>query len=127
MFDTLFPVLLGGFLAIIGGAIQSYLSIHTNARTARIGKREEAYLGYIEALMKIEVRESGVVKTDNYWNKFQIVQAKLRLYSSKNILNLEKEFADALYECWECNCDVVDINGQKDKLLNAMRKELHVD
>ena len=128
MFETLFPVLLGGFLAIIGGAVQSLLSIRNNARCARIEKREDAYLGYIEAILKIKVDyKLGRVIIDGYWDKFQNIQAKLRLYGSKNILDLEATFADNLYESWDCGYDVTNIEMQKDILLRAIRAELNVN
>ena len=128
MFETLASVLVGGFLAVIGGALQSYLNTKNNARFVRMEKREDAYLGYIKSILEIKIdNKYGGVNTSDYWDKFKIIQAKLRLYSSRNILSMERTFSDGLYECWECGCDTMDIEKQKDILIVAIRKELKVD
>ena len=91
--------------------------------------RENAYLGYIDALLKIRVDDQyGTVKTQEFWNSFHSIQAKLRLYGSADIIHKAEDFDGHLYECWECNdTDVGNTETLKMDLIAAMRKELNID
>ena len=48
-------VLLGGVLAIAGGAIQTFITAKSAAAQKHKEARENAYLGYIDALLKIKI------------------------------------------------------------------------
>lgn len=88
MLKELIPVLLGGLLAIAGDGIQTYISAGSVAKQKRQEVRENAYLGYIDALFKIRVEnQCGCVKTKEFWESFRGIQAQLRLYGSENAVN----------------------------------------
>ena len=127
MFDILLPVVVGGVIAIAGGAVQGYINHKYEKKQARIDKREEAYLDYIEALLKIEVDDQfNEVKTTGFWAAYQMAHGKLELYGSEKILKLAREFNWHLQECWEMHSD----NGteaKKERLIEAMRKELDIN
>ena len=60
-------VLLGGVLAIAGGAIQTFITAKSAAAQKHKEARENAYLGYIDALLKIRVDDQyGTVKTQEF-------------------------------------------------------------
>ena len=124
----MFLVLLGGLLAIAGGAIQSYITTKNDAKQKRNESREKAYLGYIDALLKIRVdNQYGTVKTKEFWESFHGIQANLRLYGSKSINNKAQNFEEHLYDCWKYDIDVGNTEELKINLIVSMRKELHID
>lgn len=108
MLTEMLLVLLGGVLAIAGGAIQTFITAKSAAAQKHKEARENAYLGYIDALLKIRVDDQyGTVKTQEFWESFRGIQAKLRLYGSVNIIHKAEDFEGHLYECWECgNIDI---------------------
>ena len=55
MLTEMLLVLLGGVLAIAGGAIQTFITAKSAAAQKHKEARENAYLGYIDALLKIRV------------------------------------------------------------------------
>lgn len=122
-------VILGGVLAIAGGALQSFLTAKSTAKQKRNEAREDAYLGYIDALLKIKVdNQYGRVKSQEFLESFRGIQARLRLYGSKNIIHKADDLDGHLYECWECgNIDVGNTEELKMNLIASMRKELHMD
>ena len=70
---------------------------------------------------------NGTVKTEEFWNSFHSIQAKLRLYGSADIIHKAEDFEAHLYECWECNIDIGNTDALKMDLIAAMRKELNID
>lgn len=129
MLTEMWLVLLGGVLAIAGGALQSLLTAKSTAKQKRNEAREDAYLGYIDALLKIKVDDQyGTVKSKEFLESFRGIQARLRLYGSKNIIHKAEDLDGHLYECWECgNIDVGNTDELKMNLIASMRKELHID
>ena len=129
MLTEMLLVLLGGLLAIAGGAIQTFITAKSAAAQKHKEARENAYLGYIDALLKIRVNDQyGTVKTQAFWESFRGIQAKLRLYGSVDIIHRAEDFEGHLYECWECgNIDVGNTEDLKMNLIASMRKELHID
>lgn len=128
MLTEMLLVLLGGVLAIAGGAIQTLITAKSAAVQKHKEARENAYLGYIDALLKIKVDDQyGTVKTQEFWNSFRSIQAKLRLYGSADIIHKAEAFEDHLYECWQCNIDIGNTDTLKMDLVAAMRKELKID
>lgn len=129
MLEEIIPVIIGGLLALAGGTIQSYITVKNVTNQKRNEARENAYLSYIDALLKIRVDdEYGRVKTKEFWESFCNVQAKLRLYGSKNIINESQNFEGHLYECFQCgNIDIGNTEILKMSLIDSMRKELHID
>lgn len=129
MLTEMLLVLLGGVLAIAGGAIQTFITAKSAAAQKHKEARENAYLGYIDALLKIRVDDQyGTVKTQEFWSLFHSIQAKLRLYGSADIIHKAEDFDGHLYECWECNdTDVGNTEALKMDLIAAMRKELNID
>ena len=129
MLTEMWLVFLGGVFAIAGGAIQTFITAKSAAAQKHKEARENAYLGYIDALLKIRVDDQyGTVKTQEFWESFRGIQAKLRLYGSVNIIHKAEDFEGHLYECWECgNIDVGNTEELKMNLIDSMRKELHID
>lgn len=101
----------------------------STAKQKRNEAREDAYLGYIDALLKIKVDDQyGTVKSKEFLESFRGIQARLRLYGSKNIIHKAEDLDGHLYECWECgNIDVGNTEELKMDLIASMRKELHID
>lgn len=129
MLAEMLLVLLGGVLAIAGGAIQTFITAQSTTTQKHKDARENAYLGYIDALLKIRVDDQySTVKTQEFWESFHGIQAKLRLYGSVDIIHKAEDFESHLYECWECgNIDVGNTEELKMNLIASMRKELHID
>jgi hypothetical protein len=59
MSETLLGVIIGGMLATIGGFIQSWYVKHNENKAYLRSKRDEAYLGYIEALLQLKENQRG--------------------------------------------------------------------
>ena len=126
MLDTLLPVIVGGLIAIAGGVGQAIIGLKNEIKQQRLIKREEAYLEFINALLKIEVDyQFDEVHTHDFWPIFNAAQAKLNLYGSKEIIQLSREFQWHLHDCWENHWDK-GTESKKWELVDAIRKELHI-
>lgn len=127
MIETLLPVVVGGLIGIAGGVGQALVSSKNEIRQHRLMKREEAYLEFINALLKIEVDyQFDEVHTHDFWPIFNEAQAKLNLYGSKEIIQLTREFQWHLQECWENHWDK-GTDAKKWELVDAIREELKIE
>ena len=90
-------------------------------------KREESYLEFIHALLKIEVDDQfDEVHTHDFWPIFNEAQAKLNLYGSEKIIQLTREFQWHLQDCWDNHWDK-GIDTKKWELVDAIREELKIE
>ncbi len=125
--ETLIGVVIGGILATIGGFIQSwYVTKNENMAYLRM-KQEDAYLGYVDALLQLRENQMGVLQFKDYSHKYSIIKSKLKLYGSKSVLDKISKYEELLDECWECNgINVNNVISEIDKIIEIIRNELKV-
>lgn len=127
MFETLLPVVIGGVIGIVGSVGQASISSRNELKRQHIANREEAYLAFVDALLKIKVDdEDSEIDTNDFWPIFYAANAKLNLYGSRRIVKLSREFQWHLQECWENHWDK-GTEAKKWELIEAIRKELRID
>ena len=72
--------------------------------------------------------ETGIIKMNEFWDTFYLIQAKLRMYGSSRIIKQATEFEEHLYACWECgNNDIGGTEEMREKLIKSIRKEANID
>ena len=127
MVETLLPVVIGGLIGIAGGVGQAWISSRNELKQQHLVKREEAYLAFVDALLKIKVdNQYDEVDTDDFWPIFHAANAKLNLYGSQRIIELSRKFQWHLQECWENHWDK-GTDAKKWELIEAIRKELRIE
>ena len=127
MFEILLPVIVGGLIAIAGGVVQAILSSKNSLKQQRIAKREEAYLEFIDALLRVTVDyQFNEVNSNGFWTILKAANAKLNLYGSKKIIELSQEFQAHLEDCYDNHWDR-GTEAKKWELIEAIRKELRIE
>ena len=127
MVETLLPVVIGGLIGIAGGVGQSWISSRNELKRQHRIKREEAYLAFVDALLKIKVDDQyNEVDTDDFWPIFHAANAKLNMYGSQSIIELSRQFQWHLQECWENHWDK-GTDAKKWELIETIRKELRIE
>lgn len=127
MSETIIGIILGGILATLGGFIQNWYQARKENKSYIRIKRDEAYLGYIEALLNLKENHTGIVQFGDFNSKYSIVKSKLKLYSSNTVLKEIEKHQDMLYECWECNgVDINDAIPKINSIIDILRKDLNV-
>ncbi len=89
-------------------------------------RREEAYLGYIRALLLIREKDNGSVEYKQYFTILNEYRPMVYLYGSLKAVESVKKYEQDLYECWECGRNINDMITQVDKIIDYLRRELKV-
>lgn len=124
--ENLIAVIVGGVIGIAGGLIQVVMMYKNNIRISLLTKREEAYLTYIEALLKIKVDDLEVVHYTKFFPIYHEAEAKLQLYGSDNIKDMDIKLRDCLFECFESGYDVNGMSEMVKNVISAIRDEMNI-
>lgn len=127
MWEQLIFLFVGALLAIVGGVAQTFFNHKSERKAVLSEKREKAYLGYIDALLKLEVdHRDGTLEFEEYSNNYRKIEGELRLYGSERIKKHVLKFQERLDEAWKINNE----NGAIEEIENMIgfiRKELGID
>lgn len=99
MYEQVIYLVVGAFLAVVGGFLQSvYNEKKERIKHIRI-KREEAYLGYINALLRLRENQDGSIFLKDYFPIYHPIKAQILLYGSERVNKKIKEYDLWLHEC----------------------------
>ena len=127
MFDNLLPVAIGGLIAILGNVIYNWQNSRTRFKQTQQSKKEEAYLMYVDALLKIKVDDEGMMQYKEFFPTLNKANAHLQVYGSKAIIEENKDLLEYLEECfYASNINVNGIDKKIADIINSIRKELKV-
>ena len=126
MFEELILIIIGAILAVFGGFIERLYSTYKERKIHLNLKREEAYLGYIRALLLIREKADGSVEHKQNFTIINEYRPMVYLYGSLKAVESIKKYEQDLYECWECGCNINDMITKGDKIIDYLRRELKV-
>jgi hypothetical protein len=126
MDERVIYLFLGGLFTTAGGFFQNWYNKRSERDYNLRIKREEAYLEYIDALLKLKERHDGSIDFRQYQNKYNPIKAKVILYGSDKVKNRIKEYEAWLYECFEVNFNINDVINEIDNVVLFIRKELNI-
>ena len=122
------PILLAGaFIAIISSIIQAHFIRKNERKAILLEKREKAYLGYIDALLKLKVdHKYNSLIFEEFSSSYRNIEGELRLYGSERVKKHIRKYQERLDEAFEINNE----NGaveEIDNLIEFIRKELGIE
>ena len=127
MWEHLLFILVGAFLALIGSVVQTIFIRKSERKVVLSERREKAYLGYIDALLKLKIdhdyRLSGF---EEFFNNYRKIESELRLYGSERAKKHIKKYQELLDEAWEINNENGAIE-EIDNIIEVIRKELGIE